>query len=93
MGRIWPDPKRPDEGWFLPEDTDAVLEWQREKDLACPGCGHPRDETMQKNHHDHYTASALRCHACAAKDRKREQFTKQAHDDAGLYFIAKELDD
>jgi hypothetical protein len=88
MGRV----VKRGEPWFTEEDTELALEWQREKDLECPGCGLPRDETMQKDHHDHYTASALRCHACAARDRKAKQFTKQEHDDSGLFFVPKEID-
>lgn len=90
MGRAWPKPGEP---LFTEEDTLAVLEWQREQSLLCPGCGLPRDETMAKERQfDFYDARAVRCHACAARDRKARQFTKQDHDDAGLYFVAKEID-
>lgn len=80
------------EPYFLDADTSAVLQWRESKDFACPGCGMDRRDTMQKHHHDHYTASAYRCHACAARDRKAKAFTGQEHDDAGLFFVPKELD-
>lgn len=88
MGRI----QRYDEPLFLEADTRAVMEWQDAKEWACPGCGTDRRESMDKHHHDHYTAAAIRCHACAARDRKQRQFTKQEHDDAGLFFVPRELD-
>lgn len=89
MGRPWPQSGEP---LFTEEDTDAVLEWQREQNLKCPGCGLPRDETMQKEHQGHYKASSLRCHACAERDRAAKEFHSQEHDDAGLFFTVKEKD-
>lgn len=64
----------PGEPLYLPEDLEAVLEWQQEQDLLCPGCGQPRDETMDPELQNAYRARALRCHACAAKARKAASF-------------------
>lgn len=87
MGRV---PRR-GEPWFLEEDTDAVLEWQRAKDSACPGCGLPREETMDKQAHDRYTTSVVRCHACAAVDRKRDLYQKQFGDAPGTFIVPIEI--
>lgn len=72
----------------------AVLEWQREQDLLCPGCGHPRDETMDPEAQDRYDSKALRCFACAAKERAAEKFTKHERPNlAGLYFTVGRRDE
>lgn len=64
----------------------------REQALLCPGCGHPRDETMDKDAYDHYKAHVLRCHACAARDRAAKKHTDQPHDSAGLMFGVERID-
>ena len=89
MGRPWPQPGEP---LFLEEDTLAVLEWQKEKAAQCPGCGLPRDETMSKEAQDGiYESKPFRCHACAARDRARDEYTKGEHDDAGLMFSIEKV--
>lgn len=90
MGRSWP---QPGQALFLDEDRDAVFEWLEEEALKCPGCGMPRDETMRKEAHDDFHSKALRCHACATRDRAQHQFTKQEHDPAGLVFSIERRDD
>lgn len=80
-----------DPAW-LTEDTEAVLEYLREKALLCPGCGQPRDETMDPNAEGRFTSRALRCHACAARGRLARKFTGETHDDAGLFFTAERAD-
>lgn len=89
MGRDLPGPGEP---LFLQADTEAVLAWQEYQDQLCPGCGLPRDETMRKEHQNHYEGGVLRCHACAARDRRAKEYTKGEHDDAGLFFIPREID-
>jgi uncharacterized Zn finger protein len=64
-----------------------VLEYLREEKLRCPGCGNPVDETMDPVAEEHWRGVAMRCHACAARDREAERFSKQPHQAAGLYFI------
>ena len=59
---------------WLESDTEAVLEWLREQALICSGCGHPRDETMQKEADGKYTPHILICHACAANERALRKF-------------------
>lgn len=77
---------------YLADDTEAVLEWQREQALLCPGCGLPRDETMNKEAQDAYKSHALRCHACAARSRAAEKFAAQKGSDGGLYFTTERLE-
>jgi hypothetical protein len=71
---------------WLTEDTQAVLDYLREKALTCPGCGLPRDETMDPEADMHYRSRALRCFACLAREREARRFTSSPHDEGGLYF-------
>ena len=79
----------PGEPLYLPDDMEAVLEMQREEDLFCPGCGQPRDETMDKEAQDAYESHALRCHACAACERKAATFVKGTE---GLMFTVERIE-
>ena len=88
LGRV----VRDGESSWLREDTEAVLEYLREKALICSGCGLPRDETMRPDAEDHFSSRALRCHACAARDREAKRFTSQKHDAGGLYFTVERAD-
>ena len=63
----------------------------------CSGCGHPRHETFDPSAEDRYDATALQCHACAARDRKA--YNRSAGRDAdqlppfGEYFAVTRSDD
>lgn len=52
----------------------------------------PRDETMDPEMQDGYKVRVLRCHACAARERRAKQLAKQEHDDAGLMFAVEPRD-
>lgn len=67
----------PGEPLWLTQDAEDVLEYFREQALRCPGCGLPRDETMDPEAENHYRTRALRCHACAARDRTEKRFTER----------------
>jgi hypothetical protein len=67
-----------------------VLEYLREKALLCPGCGLPRDETMDPEAEGHFTSRALRCHACAARERAAKKFAMQKDGGSLYYTIEKE---
>lgn len=69
---------------------EAVLVYERERKLACPGCGLPRDKTMSKEAQDHFISRPLRCHACAARERAAKRFTAGPHDPAGLFHTIEE---
>jgi hypothetical protein len=79
----------PAEALWLREDAEAVFEVHREKALTCPGCGNPRDESMDPEYEGAYNSRALVCHACAVRDRKQKNFTSGPHDPSGLYFTAE----
>lgn len=85
LGRI----PKPEEPYWLKEDTQAVLDYLREEKLRCPGCGLPRDETMDPEAQRQYRARALRCFACEQRDAKARQFTKTAEGSAGLYVVVE----
>ena len=80
------------EPYWLEDDTEAALEYFEEQSLLCSGCGLPRDETMSKEAQDTYKAQAVRCHACAERDREAKKFTSGPHDDAGLMFRVEPRD-
>ena len=83
-----PVPGPGDEAW-TDDDITAALEWQSWQAQLCAGCGHPRDESM--SHEDHgptYTAEALRCRACEAKDIARREWVDAEGSTDGLYFAA-----
>ncbi len=82
----------PAEPLWLREDAEAVFTFLRERALECPGCGNPRDETMEREAEGAYNSRALVCHACAVRDRKQKQFTSGPHDPAGLYFTAERIE-
>ena len=81
----------PGEPAWLPEDTQLILEYLREKALTCSGCGLPRDETMSPEAQDHYASRALRCHACAAREREARRFAAGPHDSGGLFFTVERM--
>ena len=65
----------------------------REKALECSGCGLPRDETMDRDNQHAYDSDPIRCHACAARDRRAQGFHRDGGDSAGIRFsITKESD-
>jgi hypothetical protein len=45
----------------------------------------PRDETMDPEAEGHFRSRALRCHACATRDRAARKFEGQKGDTSGLY--------
>lgn len=77
----------PGEPEWLQEDAQAVLDLMLEEQMLCPGCGLPRDETMDKEADGRYRARAQRCHACAARENKARQYTPR---ESGGLFIGVE---
>jgi predicted Fe-S protein YdhL (DUF1289 family) len=57
------------------------VEWQEYQDSLCSGCGQPRHESFAIENDDKYTAEVLRCHACAARERKA--YNRNASRDSG----------
>jgi hypothetical protein len=69
----------PTEPHWLENDIEAVLEYQREQDLLCPGCGNPMDQTMDPEAQGKAIAHAIRCHYCAEKELKEKEFLSHPH--------------
>lgn len=91
MGRV----QKPGEPYFLEEDTEAVFEHFEEQALKCPGCGLPRDETFATDP-EHalvlersFESSAVRCYACAARDKAQSDYTKGEYNSNGLMFTVR----
>jgi len=62
-------------------------------EAATCACGHDRRESMDAANEYAYTAVAVRCHACAARDRAAEAYAKQDGLMAGLAFTVKRKDE
>jgi hypothetical protein len=82
LGRV----VRAGEPLWLQSDTEAVLEYLHDKSLMCSGCGLPREDTMTPDAERLFVSRALRCHACAARDRAARKFSDQKGDTSGLFF-------
>lgn len=71
MGGPWPGPGQP---LWTEVDREAVFEYLREEKLLCPGCGHPRDETMDPEAEGHFRARSYKCHACLVGAVERAKY-------------------
>lgn len=59
---------------WLDDDRDWAAADQQEQASRCEGCGFPRDETTNPDNEFAYVAAEpLKCHACAARTRKRQK--------------------
>lgn len=56
--------------------------------LTCDGCGQDRRDSMSQENEFAYVVEAVRCHACAARDRHIARMNKEAST-AGLSFVSK----
>lgn len=63
--------------------------WQIEQDLACSGCGLPRDETQARERQGAYRAKPRRCFACQAIGQAAETFTSGPHDPHGVMYAVE----
>lgn len=62
-----------------------MAEVAAEKAAACPGCGHPLEETTDAAHRTEWVVDVDRCHACVAKHAEAERLRQTGGDLAGLY--------
>ena len=69
------------------EDTDLALALVEIEAERCE-CGHSRVESMDPDHKFGWVAEAIRCHACAARDRAARSKGKD-WDDAGIRWVTK----
>jgi hypothetical protein len=67
------------------DDTDLAVALT-EIDGERHTCGHPRSESMDPAHEFDWEAEAVRCHACAARDRAARA-VGEGWDDAGINWI------
>lgn len=65
LGRV----VEPGEALWLEADWVAALEWRTYEKSLC-SCGRPRTESFDKAMDDRYEVTPLVCNACAARDRK-----------------------
>jgi len=82
MGRV----VAPGEPAWTQEDTDLALALTAMEAEVCDGCGHPRSESMDRDAEFAYGAEAMRCHACAARDRKARSMG-ETFDTAGIRWL------
>lgn len=86
---------RPGEPAWTQTDTDmalALLDLEaedREREAALHDCGQPRTESMHPDSEFAYDATPIRCHACAARDRKARALSGegQGFDTAGISWL------
>ena len=76
---------------WLAEDT-ALAGALTTLEAATCACGHDRRESMDAANEYAYVAEAVRCHACATRDRTAEAYAKQDGSMAGLAFAVKRKD-
>lgn len=72
------------EAW-TEDDVEYALAWQALTTGDCSGCGQPLAESFDPANEGEYDVSALRCHACTAKDRHRAEFEEAGGEMAGLF--------
>lgn len=71
------------DGSWSEEDRAYALAWQQYELELCSGCGHHLAVTTDKNNQFAYEGEIVRCHACAAKARTSQKFSKDGGDSAG----------
>lgn len=68
---------------FTAQDTALALALTSVEARTC-ACGHDRSETTAAGAEFAYQATAIRCHACAARDRAARAFAEGEGSTAGL---------
>lgn len=66
-------------------DTALAVALTALEAVTC-SCGHDRRESMAQESEYAYVAEAVRCHACATRDRMAEAYAKQDGSTHGLAF-------
>jgi hypothetical protein len=67
------------------DDVEYALEWQALNAASCPGCGEPKSESFDAANASAYDVHPLRCHACAAREETRDDYSDQGGSMAGLF--------
>ncbi len=84
-----PVPGRP---LWTANDTALAVALTALEAVTCD-CGHDRRESMDAANEYRYVADAVRCHACAARDRAAEAYNKAGGTTAGLAFRVRKKED
>lgn len=71
LGRPWPGPGEP---LWTDADRDWAIALLSEEQETC-ACGQLRSESTAAENEYAYDAVAVRCHACAARDREARRFS------------------
>jgi hypothetical protein len=72
---------------WLQEDTDLAVALTEIEAERCE-CGHSRTESMDPAHEFDWQAEAVRCHACAARERAaRSAARDDAWDESGIRWV------
>jgi len=72
---------------WLPEDTEAALEWMDYKQSLCSGCGMSRLESFNPDG-PNYEAEVLRCRACETREARGEKMREASNVDMNGMYIA-----
>lgn len=76
----------PGEPLWTQEDTDLALALTEIESVRCSGCGNDLTETLDDADEFAWQAEAVRCHACAARDRAARK--AEDMDTSGLRWLA-----
>ncbi len=86
-GRLVPD----GEPEWLPLDTAYAVALTAIEQVTCNGCGQDRRESLDPSSEGTYRAEAVRCFACATRERAAEKFD-DGSSAAGLLFTVTRKD-
>jgi len=77
---------------WQPLDTAYAVALTALEQVTCNGCGQDRRESLDPGSEFAYRAEAVRCFACATRERAAEKF-KDDESAAGLLFTVTRKDD
>jgi hypothetical protein len=72
---------------WLAFDTALAVTLQVNEAMSCAGCGQDRRESLDPETETAWTAEAVRCHSCAARDRASTAWNKDGGSTAGLNWV------
>lgn len=71
---------------FTADDSSLAVALQSLESRTC-ACGHDRVDTTSPDAEFSFAADAIRCHACAARDRAARAFAESGGSTAGLLWV------
>lgn len=80
---------------WLPEDTQAALEYMEYEESLCPGgCGFPKHESFDRANEDSFRVEMIACHACAKRQSKaRDAAQSENTVTDGVFWVVHRDDD